>query len=65
MVSQNHHTIYVSSINHTRHSAYNINYHFVWIPKYCKKIVSGPIKFRIEELFLEIASAYNFEILAL
>ncbi|MGA2106374.1 MAG: IS200/IS605 family transposase [Syntrophorhabdales bacterium] len=55
----------MSSINHTRHSTYNINYHFVWIPKYRKKIISRPIKFRIKELFFEIASACDFEILAL
>lgn len=34
----------------TRHSAYNINYHFVWVPKYRRKILVDRLAVRLEEL---------------
>jgi putative transposase len=34
----------------TRHSAYNINYHFVWIPKFRSKILVDRVARRLEEL---------------
>jgi putative transposase len=34
----------------TRHSSYNLNYHFVWIPKYRRPVLVG----RIAELLVEL-----------
>jgi putative transposase len=49
----------------TRHAAYNINYHFVWCPKYRRKILTGPIAIRLEELLREKAKEIGGEILDL
>lgn len=50
--------------NHSPHSAYVINYHLVWIPRYRKKILIGRIAERLKELLSEIASQYGFQIVA-
>jgi putative transposase len=31
------------STNKTRHAVYNINYHFVWCPKYRRSVLTGTI----------------------
>lgn len=46
------------------HYVYVINYHLVWIPRYRKKVLVGPIADRLKALFAEISSQYGFEILA-
>jgi putative transposase len=50
--------------NHSPHSAYVINYHLVWIPRYRKKVLVGPVEARLKALLAEIATQYGFEILA-
>jgi len=50
--------------NHSPHSAYSINYHLVWIPRYRKRVLVWPIEVRLKELLVEITSQYSFEILA-
>jgi len=50
--------------NHSPHSAYIINYHLVWIPRYRKKVLVGPVEARLKELLAQIAVQYGFEILA-
>jgi len=50
--------------NHSPHSAYVINYHPVWIPRYRKKVLIGRIAERLKELLSEIASQYGFQIVA-
>jgi putative transposase len=50
------------AIRRARHAAYDIKYHFVWIPKYRKQILTKQLKKRVEELFREIAEQYDFEI---
>ena len=50
--------------NHSPHSAYGINYHLVWIPRYRKKVLVGHVEARLKELLAEIARQYRFEILA-
>ena len=47
----------------TRHAAYNINYHFVWCPKYRLKILTGVIAIRLEELLREKTMENGGEIL--
>lgn len=49
---------------HSPHSAYIINFHLVWIPRYRKKVLVGSVEARLKELLADIATQYGFEILA-
>jgi len=53
------------NIKRTRHAAYNINYHFVWIPKYRRKVLTGTIPDRLDELLREKTAELDGEILNL
>jgi putative transposase len=46
----------------TRHAAYNINYHFVWIPKYRRPVLVGQIAKRLVELLHQKAAELGGEI---
>src|SRR3990172_1465590 len=37
----------------TRHSSYNVNYHFVWIPKYRRPVLVGRIAERLVTLLTQ------------
>jgi putative transposase len=50
------------AIRRAKHAAYDIKYHFVWIPKYRRQILTKQLKKRVEELFREIAGQYDFKI---
>ena len=50
--------------NHSPHSAHVINYHLVWIPRYRKKVLIGPVETRLKKLLAEIATQHGLEILA-
>jgi putative transposase len=50
------------AIKRARHAVYDIKYHFVWIPKYRKNILTKELKKRVEGLFREIAQQCEFEI---
>ncbi len=41
------------------HAAYDTAYHLVWSPKYRKRILNGEVGARVEEMFKEIAEAYD------
>jgi putative transposase len=49
----------------TRHSAYNINYHFVWIPKFRRKILVDRLATRLEEMIREKTTELGGEVLNL
>lgn len=49
----------------TRYAHYNINYHFVWIPKYRRKILTGEVSKGFEELLWKICKEREVEILSL
>ena len=49
----------------TRWSLYNLNYHFVWMPKYRKKILVDRVREELEKLIFEIARKHEIEILSL
>lgn len=49
----------------TRHATYNINYHFVWCPKYRKPVLVGEVKEMVERCFREKAEQHGWEILNL
>lgn len=47
----------------TRHSAYEINYHFVWVPKYRRSVLVDGIPNRLLELLQEKTDELGGEIL--
>ncbi|MBI2602181.1 MAG: IS200/IS605 family transposase [Deltaproteobacteria bacterium] len=55
----------ISSHGTTRWSHYQIAYHFVWIPKYRRKVLLGPVQRETKRLIYECAEKHGFRILAL
>jgi len=49
----------------TCNATYDIQYHFVWIPKYRKRLLINQVKSRLEQLFQQCAEINQFEILEL
>lgn len=49
----------------TRHSRYHIFYHFVWIPKYRRQVLTEDVAERLRPIFYEIAESKGLEIQAL
>jgi putative transposase len=49
----------------TRHAAYNINYHFVWIPKFRRKILVDRLAVRLDELIRSKTAELGGEVLNL
>ncbi|MBD2302806.1 IS200/IS605 family transposase [Nostoc sp. FACHB-190] len=47
------------------HVKYLLNYHFVWIPKRRKKVLTGVISTRLKQIFLDLAVEKGWDILAL
>ena len=47
----------------TSHSVYDIKFHFVWITKYRKPLLSGSIGTRLRDLIREICKAMDIEII--
>ena len=45
------------------HSVYDLKYHIVWITKYRKQVLVGPISSRLKELIREICKSKDIEIL--
>ena len=52
-----------SPLRRTRHAIYELKYHFVWIPKYRKKVLNREIKEKLKEIFFQIAEEYDCEII--
>jgi putative transposase len=52
----------MSSVKHANHAAYDLRYHFVWVPKYRKIILQGPGADSLKEIFQGIAEHYELEI---
>ena len=50
---------------HIRGSVSTINYHFVWCPKYRRKVLIGPIAERLKELLYEKATELHCTVKAL
>ncbi len=49
----------------TSNATYDIQYHFVWILKYRKRVLINEVKSRLEELFHECAEINQFDIMEL
>jgi len=52
----------MSPLRRSRHCVYDLKYHFVWIPKYRKKLFDDRMMERLKEIFREIAEQYDLEI---
>jgi putative transposase len=44
------------------HSVYDLKYHLVWITKYRKPVLKGPVGIRLRELIREICKSKDVEI---
>jgi putative transposase len=44
------------------HSVYDLTYHLVWITKYRKPVLKGPVAIRLLELIREICKSKDVEI---
>lgn len=53
----------MSELKRTGDAVYELKYHFVWIPKYRREVLTREIKKKLEEIFLQIAEEYDFEII--
>jgi|SRR5690606_2706585 len=49
----------------TRHATYQINYHFVWCPKYRRPVLTGRVGDRLVELVHQSASELGGEVIEL
>ena len=47
------------------HTVYRLSYHFVWIPRYRRKVLTGDVARRLEEMIREICAARDWEVEAL
>ena len=47
------------------HTVWSLNYHFVFVPKYRKKVLTGRIRDKLEKLIREQCEKYGFEIISL
>lgn len=48
----------------TRHAVYQINYHFVWCPKYRRPVLTGDVGRRLTELLHELVGKLDGSITA-
>ena len=55
----------IAKVRRTRHSVYNINYHFVWIPKTRMKILAKPFDSTVRETIYRVCSYNNWAPMAL
>jgi putative transposase len=47
----------------SNHTVYNVNYHFVWLPKYRHAILE-PIEDSLEASFRDVCNEYDYDILS-
>ena len=45
------------------HSRYDLKCHIVWVTKYRKRVLTGPVGYRVRELIIEICKRNEVEIL--
>ena len=49
----------------TQFAHYTLNYHFVWSPKYRRKVLTGKIAERLREIIEDIAGQTGFDVISL
>jgi putative transposase len=47
------------------HTVYRLAYHFVWVPRYRRKVLKGDVAERLDELIREICGVRDWEVEAL
>jgi len=52
----------MSLVKRAKHAVYDLKYHFVWIPKYRKLVLKGPVAESLKTIFYGIAERYELEI---
>jgi len=52
------------TIVHGRNCTYQTAYHVVWCPKYRRRVLTGRLAIRVEELLLEICNKNKWEIIS-
>ena len=52
-------------VKRTRHATYQINYHFVWCPKYRRPVLTGKVGDRLAELIPQITKELEGEVVEL
>lgn len=52
-------------LRRTSHSVSDLNYHFVFVPKYRKEVLVGGVKTRVKKEIWRICKDHDFEIIAL
>ena len=60
-----HATIVGMEEQHTKHVTYKIAYHFVWCPKYRRKVLVEAIASRLEQIIREVCQEHEAEVLSL
>lgn len=55
----------ISSVKTSSHSKHNLNYHFVWIPKYRKKLLTGKVQEVLNNIIQGQCEELELELLAL
>jgi putative transposase len=50
---------------HSNTSVFNIGYHFIWCPKYRRKVLVGDVEIRLKELFSSKAAELDIQIASL
>ena len=45
------------------HSRYDLKYHFVWVTKYRRKVLTGEVGIRVRDLVREVCRTHEIEIL--
>jgi putative transposase len=46
------------------HTTHDLKVHLVWIPKYRKKVLTGPVAIRVRDLIRQIAMEHEIQILS-
>jgi putative transposase len=59
------HYFYQNNAKSGSHCRYSLQYHFVWIPKYRRKVLVEPLAKRLKEILREICRDYRFRIIAM
>jgi putative transposase len=52
----------VSTYDHGTHTTHHLQYHLVWVPKYRKRILQGPLARRLYELLAQCAEINRWQI---
>jgi putative transposase len=47
---------------HTSHAVYELKYHMVWVPKYRRAVLEGPVASALKRIFKGTAERYGFQI---